>query len=143
MGAALRGAARRGSVADLARACPALLGPDVGGARSLGRLLFVEADALTFVQAVEATLNRASVKEVLLPAVIPNESEPLVPRNSFDRAARHPSLLVVARRPATPATDSETIIVAVPPRKKAVRRKKASPGSVGLTAGETREASGA
>src|SRR5262245_47060293 len=45
------------------------------------------------------------------------------------------------RAPAwTTGECSETIIVAMPPRKKAVRRRKAAPASVGLSVAETRQA---
>ena len=49
----------------------------------------------------------------------------------------HPGCRVVCR------TGGRRIIGAVPPKKKAVRRKKAAPASVGLSAAETRATSGA
>src|SRR6185436_18807867 len=55
--------------------------------------LLIEADALTFVELVEAALDRTSMKEPLLAAMVANEPETSVPNESFDRAARHPSLL--------------------------------------------------
>ena len=52
---------------------------NVAGARPFGRRLLFEADALTFVQLVEAALHRASVKEPLLAAIVANEPETLCP----------------------------------------------------------------
>src|SRR5262249_22020943 len=66
---------------------------NVAGARPFRRRLLIEADALTFVELVEAALNRTSMKEPLLTAIVANEPEPSVSNESFDRAARHPSLL--------------------------------------------------
>src|SRR5256885_11182588 len=66
---------------------------DVPGARTLGRGLLVEVDALAFLQLVEGALHRAAVKEPLLTAVVPDEPETPVTHESFDRTARHPSLL--------------------------------------------------
>src|SRR5207237_4206065 len=72
-------------------------GANVAGARSLGRGLFVEVDALAFIQLIEAALHRAAVKEPLLPAVVSNEAEAAIPYESLDGATRHPSLLEHAR----------------------------------------------
>src|SRR5438045_1771920 len=74
-------------------------GANVAGAWSLGRGLFVEVDALAFIQLIEAPLHRAAMKEPLLPAVVSNEPEAAVPYESLDGAARHPSLLEHARVP--------------------------------------------
>ena len=48
---------------------------DVAGARPFGRGLFVEADALAFIQLVEAALDRAAVEESLLAAFVADESK--------------------------------------------------------------------
>ena len=66
---------------------------NVARARPLGRWLFFEADALAFVQLVEAALHRAPVKKPFLPTVVADEAETPVSNESLDRAARHPSLL--------------------------------------------------
>jgi hypothetical protein len=66
---------------------------DVSGARSLGRRLFVEADALTFIQCIEAALDGAPVKEPFLPALVANETKTSIANEPFDGATRHPSLL--------------------------------------------------
>jgi hypothetical protein len=66
---------------------------DVASARSLSRGLLFEVDALALIQLVEASLHRAAVKEPLLAAVVTNEPEPTITNESFDSAARHPSLL--------------------------------------------------
>jgi hypothetical protein len=76
-----------------------LLAPNVASTRPFGRRLFIERDALAFIQLVKTTLNRASVKEPLLPAVVANEPETSVPDKSLDTAARHPSLLGLSRMP--------------------------------------------
>src|SRR5688572_25991295 len=73
-------------------------GPNVPGARSFCRRLFVEADALAFVQLIEAAFHRAAVKEPLLPAFVADESKASVANESFDRTARHPSLPWVRAR---------------------------------------------
>src|SRR5215213_9201044 len=76
---------------------------DVAGARPLGRRLFFEADALAFIQLVEAAADRTAMKEPLLAALVANESESAVPYESLDRPGRHPSLLgrVCPRSPAS------------------------------------------
>src|SRR5262249_43305332 len=66
---------------------------DVPCAGPFRRRLFFKADALAFVQLVEAALNRTAVKEPFLAAVVANESESSVAHESLDRTARHPSLL--------------------------------------------------
>ena len=66
------------------------LGSDVSRARSFRRWLFVEADALTFVQLLEPTRrHRAAVKEPLLAAIVANEAESAIPNQPFNRAVRH------------------------------------------------------
>jgi len=66
------------------------LGSDVSRARSFRRWLFIEADALTFVQLLEPTRrHRAAVKEPLLAAIVANEAESAIPNQPFDRAVRH------------------------------------------------------
>src|SRR5205823_14532746 len=62
---------------------------NVSRPRSFGRRLFFEADALAFVQLVEAALHRAPMKKPLLPAVVADEAETPVSNESLDRAARH------------------------------------------------------
>ena len=59
---------------------------DVACARPLGRRFFLEADALAFIELVEAALHRAAVEEPLLAAIVANEPEPSVPNESLDRA---------------------------------------------------------
>jgi hypothetical protein len=66
---------------------------NITGARTFRRWLFIETDTLAFVELVEAALDRTAMKEPLLPAVVANEPEPSVANESFDSAARHPSLL--------------------------------------------------
>jgi hypothetical protein len=67
--------------------------PNVGRARPLGRWLFLEADALAFVQLIEAALDGTPMKKPFLTTVVANETETPVSDKSLDRAARHPSLL--------------------------------------------------
>src|SRR4029079_648461 len=82
-----------GSVVRLLPAVNALaLAANVAGARSFRRRLFLEADALTFVQLVEVTLHRASMEEPLLAAVVANETEPPITDDPLDCAACHASL---------------------------------------------------
>jgi len=65
-------------------------GADVSRARAFRRWLFVEADALTFVQLLERTrLHRASVKEPLLAAIVADKPESAIADQPFDRAVRH------------------------------------------------------
>src|SRR5215208_1918181 len=76
-----------------AGAWPSAFAANVAGARSLGRGFFFEGDALSFIQLVEAALNRAAVKKPLLPGVVANETEPSIPNEPLDRPTGHPSLL--------------------------------------------------
>ena len=66
---------------------------NVAGPRPFGRRLFLEVDALAFIQLVEAALHRAAMKKPLLSAVVTNEAEAAVANESLDGATRHPSLL--------------------------------------------------
>src|SRR5262245_666216 len=52
---------------------------NVPRARPLGRWLFLETDALAFVQLVETALDRTPVEEPLLPAVVADEAKTPVP----------------------------------------------------------------
>jgi hypothetical protein len=79
---------------------------NVTGARSLGRWFFIKADTLTFVELVEAALDRAAVKEPFLPAIVADEPEPSVANESFDSAARHPSLLGLVQMPSSGISSS-------------------------------------
>src|SRR5439155_24601923 len=67
-------------------------GANVSGARTFRRRFLFEADALSFVELVEAARHRTAMKEPLLPAVVANESEPPVPNESLDRTCRHPNV---------------------------------------------------
>jgi hypothetical protein len=58
---------------------------DVAGPGALGGWLFVECDALSFIQLVEASLHRAAMEKPFLAAVVANETEPSVTNESFDR----------------------------------------------------------
>src|SRR6185503_7142669 len=64
------------------------LAANVPRARPLGRRLFVETDALAFVELLEAPFHRAPVKEPLLAALVANEPETPVTNESLDRTAR-------------------------------------------------------
>jgi hypothetical protein len=46
------------------------------------------------------------VKEPFLPAIVADESEPSVPNESFDSAARHPSLLGLVHVPRSGISSS-------------------------------------
>ena len=64
--------------------------PDVPGAWSFLRRLFLEADALPFVELVEFTgFDGAAMEEPLLSAIVPNESEPPIPDQTLDSSVRH------------------------------------------------------
>jgi len=54
------------------------LAANVAGAGSFRRRFFIESDALSFIQLVEATLHRAAVKGPLLPGVVANKTEPSI-----------------------------------------------------------------
>jgi hypothetical protein len=69
------------------------LAANVAGTWPFGRRLFLEADALAFIQLIEAALHRAPMKKPLLSPVVADETETPVTNESLDRAARHPSLL--------------------------------------------------
>src|SRR5258708_3033937 len=84
---------KRMSEARGAAAFRLAVGANVAGARSFGRRLFCEVDALAFIQLVEAALYRAAMKKPLLPAIVADEAEPSVANESLDGATRHPSLL--------------------------------------------------
>src|SRR5258706_3508314 len=68
---------------------PSAFAADVARSGALRRWLFVERHPLTFIQLVEIALDRAPVKEPLLPAVVANEPEPPVTHESLDRSGRH------------------------------------------------------
>src|SRR5919198_5809920 len=67
-------------------------GAYVSGARTFRRRFLFEADALSFVELVEATRHRTAMEEPLLPAVVANESESPVSNESLDRTCRHPNV---------------------------------------------------
>src|SRR2546422_1748664 len=63
---------------------------NVPRAGAFGRLFLFEAHALAFFEILEAaTLHRAAVEKPLLATLVANEPEPLFPRQTLDRAARH------------------------------------------------------
>jgi hypothetical protein len=62
--------------------------------RALGRVLDLEFDSLTFAQELEdGAANRAAVKEMLDPALVADETEPLVDQKASDGTRRHTSVL--------------------------------------------------
>jgi hypothetical protein len=67
---------------------------DVSRARTLLRFLRSELHALTFAEQFEdGAADRAAMKEVLNPAFIANEPEPLVDEKPCDRPGRHTRVL--------------------------------------------------
>ena len=65
-------------------------GADVSRARAFRRWLFVEADALAFVQLLERTsLHRASVEEPLLAAIVADKTKSAISDQPFNRSVRH------------------------------------------------------
>ena len=66
------------------------------------RRLFVETDALTFVELLErAGRHRTAMEEPLLTTIITDEAESAIPDQPFNRAVRHVDVppRAVARRP--------------------------------------------
>src|SRR5262249_26597879 len=61
-----------------------LFATNVARPRSFRGRLFLEVDALTFVQLIEASLHGAAMEEPLLATVVTNEPEPPVTNESLD-----------------------------------------------------------
>jgi hypothetical protein len=66
---------------------------DVSGSWPLGRRFLVEADALAFIQRIEAALDGTPVEKPLLSALVADEPKTAVANESLDSTTRHPSLL--------------------------------------------------
>ncbi len=65
-------------------------GTDVPRARTFRGWLFVETDALPFIELLEAAcFHCAAVEEPLLPTVVTNEPEAAIPHQSLNRTGRH------------------------------------------------------
>ena len=79
---------------------------DVARSWSFLRRLFIEADALAFVELFELARHGTAMEEPLLPAVVTNEPESAIAHQSFNRPVGHVRLTSAGRAATTDVLSS-------------------------------------